>query len=404
LSTIGSVFTSYDPELYIPLTFLSYQIDDALGGGRPAMFHFTNLLLHVLNAVLVAWLLYALIRNGWLSVGLGLIFLTHPLNVEAVAWVSARKDVLSALFFVASFLFWISYKEKRTRSSFWLSFVTFILACLSKAVAITLPVLLILYDLLESRAVDRNSLKEKLPHGMIAFTFGIIALFGKANVIVVTSTFEKLLMACTSTLFYLSKFLVPLHISAMYPFHGEISAFSPMFFGPALILAALLLLSWFQRRHRLAAFGFIFFLVTLSPTFTNFVKGGDMYVASDRYAYVPMIGLLMTVGYVLQRWLSETTSKKIASSRTQGLIGALVLTILCAMYASSVQASVWRHAKTPRYRPGLREKRMRGKTFSFVFVWRQQAHIDVSIIAEKYQRTHLEVGLPSHRIIPKNHH
>ena len=102
-ASLKAIFTHFDPELYIPLTLMSYQLDFLLGGADPLMYHLTNLVLHIFNALLVSWLVYA-ISKGRPGVALlaGFLFLAHPLHTEAVAWASARKDVLSAFFFLSS--------------------------------------------------------------------------------------------------------------------------------------------------------------------------------------------------------------------------------------------------------------------------------------------------------------
>ena len=89
-TTLKNIFTTYDPELYIPLTFVSYQVDTAVGGGGPAVFHVHNVVLHAINALLVVWLLWVLLDAGWIAAACGLLFLLHPLNAEAASWISAR--------------------------------------------------------------------------------------------------------------------------------------------------------------------------------------------------------------------------------------------------------------------------------------------------------------------------
>ena len=126
--SLKAAFTTYDPELYIPLTFLSYQIDYAIGGMHPFGFHLTNLVLHTLNAVLVFFLLQLLLSGnnpplplkgeGRVRVaGRGTAFLVallwaiHPLNTEAVVWASARKDVLSTFFFLGSLCTYLKWRD-----------------------------------------------------------------------------------------------------------------------------------------------------------------------------------------------------------------------------------------------------------------------------------------------------
>jgi hypothetical protein len=96
---IKAAFTSYDPELYIPLTFLSFQINYALGGLAPFGYHLGNLLLHFGSVLLVAWAIFGITKNRATAIITALLFAVHPINVEAVAWVSGRKDVLAAFFF-----------------------------------------------------------------------------------------------------------------------------------------------------------------------------------------------------------------------------------------------------------------------------------------------------------------
>ena len=101
-SAIAGAFSRFDPELYTPFTTLSYQLDYALGGLHPTVFHTHNLLLHILNALLVCWLAKLLSGRSSVAILTGLLFALHPLNAEAVSWASARKDLLSGFFFLLS--------------------------------------------------------------------------------------------------------------------------------------------------------------------------------------------------------------------------------------------------------------------------------------------------------------
>src|SRR3989344_80161 len=128
---VKAAFTTYDPELYIPLTFLSYQIDHLFWGLNPVGFHLTNLVLHTLNAVLVFFLLQLLlsgnnlplplkgegrVRVAWRAIAflVALLWAIHPLNTEAVAWASARKDLLSGFFFLFSVCGYLQWRARVT--------------------------------------------------------------------------------------------------------------------------------------------------------------------------------------------------------------------------------------------------------------------------------------------------
>ncbi len=345
--TLKHVFTSYDPELYIPLTFVSYQLDHLIGGDGPWIYHATNLSLHILNALLVVWLLTLFLGAGWLSVALGLIFLLHPLNAEAVAWASARKDVLSTFFFLGALISYVRWRSGRRWLLFALSLSLFVLSLLSKVMTITLPVALILIDLLEQRRDFRRMALEKAPFFALSFVFGIIALFGKTTVLAASTGFQKVLMAGMSTVFYLEKFVIPHGLSFAYPYTRPVTLSSPDFFFPALIVVAFLWLTYrLAIRLPLAAFGLAFFLLTLIPTFANFSKGGDIYFASDRYAYVPMIGLLIAMGAALQHWISLAGTARASDARVRGIVAAFVLILIASGALAHAQSLTWRTSES----------------------------------------------------------
>lgn len=297
LRSIAAAFTTYDPELYIPLTFLSYKIDYLLGGTHPLPYHFTNLVLHTLNALLVAWFAFLLSGRRFIALLCGLLFAVHPLHTEAVAWASARKDLLATLFFLASLIAYLSRRRSPDPNVPWPSCLFFLLALFSKVVAITLPLVLLLLDWREGRfrrETWRVLLLEKVPLFALALLFGLIALGGKTGVLASATLAETALMAGKSTVFYLLKLILPIHLSVLYPYVGIIRALSPDFLIPLLLILVLgVFVSLSLRWTREVAFAAAFFLLTLAPTFLNFAKGsGDFYFASDRYAYIPSIGFL----------------------------------------------------------------------------------------------------------------
>ena len=165
--SLKQAFTTYDPELYVPLTMISYQIDHLLWGMNPFGFHLTNLVLHTMNALLVTLFIRLLMRRlsyHLLPVLCGLLFLVHPLHTEAVAWASARKDVLSSFFFllsVCSYLQWREREKKEERSGkllYSFSIFAFALGLLAKVSIIMLPVILLLIEWLQGRSLREKTL------------------------------------------------------------------------------------------------------------------------------------------------------------------------------------------------------------------------------------------------------
>lgn len=344
-SHIVSAFTSYDPELYDPLIFLVYQFNYTVAGLNPFMFHFTNLVLHTLNALGVCWLLFLLTKKKWAGIIAGLLFAVHPLNTEAVSWSAATKDVLSTFFFLASAISYLYYRDESTnkKRQYTVSIVTFLLGLLSKVMVLTLPLVLLLIDIRDRRPWSWKMLIEKIPYFALSWIFGVIALFGKQDVVTESTLFEKILMACKSTMFYIGSYIAPVHLTVLYPYSKPITIASPDFLIPVSLLAglfAVILLSWNKMRD--ISIGLLLYGITLMPTFFNFAKGGYFYVASDRYAYVPQIGLLLILLFLIDRFIIQS---RVRHSREYVFIGSgIIVTILAAL--SFQQSLIWKNTET----------------------------------------------------------
>lgn len=348
-------FTSFvDPELYDPLTFVSYQFDYTIGGIKPFIFHLDNLILHTLNALLVALFIFLLSKRRRVALFCGLIFAIHPLNTEAVAWASARKDTLSTFFFLLSLIGYLYFRSNhRDRSKLWyaLSLVAFLFGLLSKVMIVMLPIVLLLIDYVEKRKWSWNVLIEKVPYFILSGIFGVVALLGKSNVVGESTIFQKMLMACKSTIFYLEKLFVPINLSVIYPYTKTITLSSPDFFISVLLVLSLIIAAWYFRiQKRDVTFGILFFLITLIPTFFNFAKGGEFYFASDRYTYIPEIGILFLIVAIAYDVFGKMTSgffgKKETSQRNVSIDGAFVIVVLTFAVAAYQQSLVWHNTET----------------------------------------------------------
>jgi len=309
LQNLKTVFTTYDPELYIPFTLITYQIDYMIGGINPAIYHFHSLALHILNSLLVTLLLKNLLRHNWVALFAGLIFALHPLNVEAVVWASARKDLLSTAFFLLSILGYMSFRTSQKKSHYYISIALFACALLSKVTVIGLPILLLLIDWKENRLWEKGILAEKIPYFALSFLFGFIAIFGKTTVLGSSSLEEKILIPIKSIIFYIEKFILPTKLSVLYPIASDINLHNPMFLLPLIALIALSIgVIYSLKKTKIFFFGFVWFAICVGPTLLNFFKGDFLYYASDRYAYTAMIGLLFILSWCFiqisqQKWI-----------------------------------------------------------------------------------------------------
>ncbi len=397
-ATIKYVFSTYDPELYIPLTFLSYQLDYQIGGIHPFQYHLTSFLFHTLNGILVAWFATLFFRgsktraedekwNWSVPAGIfcGALFLLHPLHTEAVMWVSGRKDLLSTFFFLLTIITWMYWREERVRRLLVAASGFFALALLSKVMAITLPVILVLLDWRDGRIAwpfggrregrsegrsiaaplqwVRTVFEGKIPFLVLSVIFGLIGIGGKTSVVASSSTWEKIIMAGKSSLFYVRKIVWPDFFSLLYPYHGDVTVSSPDFFVPIIVWGVIVLLiaaaciaaaeGRAMHHARGVIFGLGFFFITLAPTFLNFTKGGDLdvYFASDRYAYVPSIGVFIAlIAFVLV--LAEIVAGKKGGAMTRPYISrygwACVagMVIMFLAWRAHAQSLIWQNTFT----------------------------------------------------------
>ncbi len=352
-SNVWYVLTHFDPELYIPVTFFSYQIETWIFGPHAWHFHLINLLLH-LGSTLLAWSIVTKLTKSDVVGGItAALFALHPLNAEAVLWVSARKDILSALFFLASLHQYLRHDETNDKRSYARSIIFFVLALGSKVTAFTLPVVLLLIEFAK-RSGRTTSAKKLWPFFACSIVFGCIALVGKSAVTQTIEAGPMIIMALRSTLFYLQLVIAPAGQAVMH------AVPKTMLFSPLVLLAILTLLGltlWLWKAKKVvpaAWWGWLFFCVTLTPTFLHYTRGNEFYLlASERYAYLPSIGIFLIVATTWTKLFSHPQVR--ASTRTILVIGSscvlAVLGFLTILRTFVFRDSVMLHMDTLQKHP-----------------------------------------------------
>ncbi|MBI2636217.1 tetratricopeptide repeat protein [Candidatus Peregrinibacteria bacterium] len=350
LAHLKKIFTTYDPELYIPLTFLSYQLDIAIGGLNPFLIHLHNLLQHILNAGLFGLLCSIILRNRRAALFAALLFLIHPIQVEAVVWATGRKDLMSSSFFLISLILYMRRKkiflpgklgDEIKPLAYISSLLSFLLGLFSKITVVSLPVVLLLIDWLEGRRLSRRSLLEKIPYFTLAIVFGIVALFGKINAPDL-SVLTRILAAAKSFTFSITKLFVPAGLSPMYAYSGTISMRSSDFVLSLTIVTTIICAAYaLRKRWKPFAFCTAFTMITFLPSFGNLIKNGDYYITSDRYAYIPSMGLFMLAGFLLSQ--AEKKSPALMRKMYAPAIAAFLLLLSLISYN---QSSVWKNSET----------------------------------------------------------
>ncbi len=299
--TLRDIFRTFDPELYIPLTFFSYQLEYWLGGGATWIFHTSNLVLHGLNAVLVLLIARMLLRSKWAAFLAGLLFAVHPINTEAVLWISARKDLLCAFFYLWTILLYCRHRLSGNRLPFYLSIMCFALALLSKVNAVSVPlVLMLLDDMLPAPRRDFDRLA-KWAYYLPAITFLAVGIYKKTLSLYAMSTGQAILLAGKNAFAGITHTLFPFHLSILYEQHTPITLLSPEFILPLAGILLLIVIAIASRSlgAKIISFGILWYGVTLLPNLGNASKGftWSIYVTSDRYFYLASIGLYLIAAY-----------------------------------------------------------------------------------------------------------
>ena len=320
-------------EFYHPVTLLSLALDRALWGLNPFGYHLTDLILHLLNTVLVFWVSYRLVTVGTRvaagSQGLArpsamiaaALFSLHPLHVESVAWAAQRKDLLCAFFYLLSFGLYLRHAETEPRPSSrrWLraSFVAFLLALLSKSMAMTLPLAMALADIYPLRRLrswpgramapdEKAACFEKVPFFGLAAAMLIATLAAQAHGGAIRSASEIPLglrpwIAVHSYAFYLWKAIVPTGLTIFYPVPLHVGLRDVATWIALAALLAITMAAWrLRKRWPALPAAWVYYLLTLAPV-CGFLTFGAQSVA-DRYSYLSLLGLVLVAGVGVARF------------------------------------------------------------------------------------------------------
>ncbi len=323
---------------YIPLTLLTFCAEYNFFGLNPLPYHLTNILLHALNALLAGILVWLLSGRRRVALVAALLFAVHPLRVESVAWVTERKDVLFAAFYLAALIAYVLHLRRRSTIGYILSLVSFILSGLAKGAALTLPIVLVLLDYIHHRPLRGRAVIEKIPFVAIAAAFGLAAVLSQQTLLShAIPLVPRLFLIAWVPVFYLFKTLVPLGLSPLYPYPVGFPARLPWSFiiSPLGVVLLTVAVVWSRRKTNEPLFAALFFLVTLLPVGQIITVGGPE-IAANRYTYLPLLGVfyLMAEGFdaLARRW-----------RRGSGLLSVTGLVIIGMLaLASNRRCAVWR--------------------------------------------------------------
>ena len=337
-------FSLDSPSQYFPLTYSTFRIEHALWGLNTTGYHWVNLLFHVGNALLV-WAVLARLRvpGSWFAAA---IFALHPVQVESVAWITERKNVLMSFFFLLTLVAWIAFVDNRTRRQwifYCLGLFFYLLALSAKATACTLPAALFLILWLQKKPMTVRRLMQIIPFVVLGAGMGLLAIWWEryhqgTNRAVFTflSPIERMLVASRAVWFYLSKIFWPFNLTFIYPrwniSPADLFDYIWLLAGLAACVAIYFLRRYFGRSVEVAA---AFFVATLSPVLGFIMLFTFRYTfVADHYQYLACIGpiALASAGIV-------GLSDKFTQYRTV-IVSAALLVVAC------LGTLTWRQAAT----------------------------------------------------------
>jgi tetratricopeptide (TPR) repeat protein len=304
VSGIINMFTHLFHAQYSPLVMVVLSFLKSTFGLNPLPFHLVSLLFHILNAYLVYRFIALLTEKENLALVVSAFFAIHPFQVESVAWMSAMKIVISSSFFLLSLIYYIKYRKTGKTRNYYLSLLVFVLAILSKEQSLILPLVIIAIDYFNDRKLfGRKVIVEKIPYFFLSALFAVITVVavytqGFKGEVPSFNMFNQIEFVLYSVLNYLSKFVLPANLSAYYPYPSSIDYYYLIF--PILMLSFV----FFAIKRKLLTkkevlFAIAFFLINIFLTF-QIVPVRKIYMA-DRYMYLPMIGLLLILGFAIDR-------------------------------------------------------------------------------------------------------
>jgi len=350
LKSIKWAFTTAHAANWHPVTWLSHIIDCRLFGLNPAGHHFTNLLLHIANTLLLFWVLKDITGAIWQSAFVAAVFALHPLHVESVAWISERKDVLSTMFWLLTMAAYVRYVRRHSVIRYIGTLFLFALGLMAKPMLVTLPFVLLLLDYWPLKRLTyyplsaiRHTLLEKLPFFALSAVSSVITFLaqrsgGAVAHIDLLPLSMRFANAPVSYVKYIGKMFWPTKLAVLYPYFGEKLSAWLVVTSVLALLAVTILVIRLASKHRYLPVGWFWYLGTLVPVI-GLVQVGNQPLA-DRYTYIPLTGLFIIIAWVLPELLAGRRYRKLLL----GLSATSVLLVL--LVCTRLQVGRWRDSIT----------------------------------------------------------
>ena len=398
-NTLTWALTALDAGNWHPVTWLSHALDCQLFGLDPAGHHWSSVVFHCVNAVLLFWLLWVATGARWKSFLVAALFALRPLNVESVAWIAERKNLVSTLFFFLALGAYGWYARRPGIVRYLLLAVLFVLGLGAKPMVITLPFVLLLLDFWPLQRVEGWSdasitcpvpqtsisrlILEKLPLLALSAGSAVITIIAQRASVVRTEELPWLIRLENSLYAYgayLWKMVWPAHLAIIYPHPGRtLAVWKPLL--SLAIIAVMSVAAWKQRARRpYLVTGWLWFLGTAVPIIGIMQVG--LQVIADRYAYVPLIGM-----FVILVWGLSEIAGNFDATNTARVAGVTVLAVLSVVTWRQIGAwrsslDLWSHAVEVTSNNSVAENYLAASLFSLGRYQEGMEHIRQYVVLE----------------------
>lgn len=342
-----TIKTSEVQGIYHPLTIISLAIDYQFWGLDAFGYHLSNLIIHLINVTLV-FVLFIRLNSSLLVAGIvSLLFGLHPMHVESVAWISARKDVLYVFFYLLSVLGYLRFRSNQHQKKIiWLSIsiLFFICSILSKSIAFTLPAVLILIDFLLDGRLELKRFWNKTPYFILSGVAVFIAKFGQqaSNSMDAMSQINfgsSLVIGMYNSIYYIFQAIIPINLAAFHPFSIDLSPTIWQYLAIIPFLGLTLILYYTFSKYKNVFFGLAFYVVTIAPLLQIIPFGKAE--SSERYTYLAYIGLFYCLAIGIE-YLKHSKSKLLRKN----IIGIGVIWLVFISLQTIQQSQKWKNSDT----------------------------------------------------------
>lgn len=331
---IKAFFTNYYVGNYAPIAMIGFAIDWLIFNGSTAGHHAMSLVFHLINSVLVYYLVSLILKDNLKALLCTIIFCFHPLQVETVAWVSAKNNLVYSVFFLLGLIQYSKFIIEGIKKYYVYALLLFGLSVLSKPSAICFPLVLVLLDyLLKEKQNIKSQLLNKIPFIIVAVILGVATIYTRTEDKFINQNHayaihERIGYAGYALLQYIYKLFIPMNLSVIYPYPQN-KLMSIMIGYVVIGLLIFGLYKLYKSSSKYIFFGLLFFIVNLLLVL-QFIPFGEVLTA-DRYMYLPVIGISIALVSILR--IKDKQLKIV------GIASVLVFGSLTFM-----RASVWKNS------------------------------------------------------------